>query len=41
MALALKELQVKKFPSILILHLNRFKTVDHKKIKNNDPIQYG
>ena len=41
MALALKELQVKKFPPILILHLNRFKTVDNKKIKNNDPIQYG
>ena len=27
MGLALKELHVKKFPSILVLHLNRFKTV--------------
>lgn len=40
MGLALKELHVKAFPSILILHLNRFKTFEHKKIKNNDPIQY-
>ena len=40
MGLALKELHVKTFPSILVLHLNRFKTVEERKVKNNDPIQY-
>jgi ubiquitin C-terminal hydrolase len=41
MALALKEMKVKTFPDILIIHLNRFKTVDGKKMKNNDPIVYN
>lgn len=41
MALALKELHVKTFPSVLVLHLNRFKTVDNKKVKNSDPILYS
>lgn len=40
MALALKELHVKTFPEVLVLHLNRFKTVDHKKVKNCEPIMY-
>ena len=28
------------FPPILVLHLNRFKNVDGKKMKNSDPILY-
>lgn len=40
MGLALKQMSVKRFPDILILHLNRFKTVEGKKVKNNDPITY-
>lgn len=35
MALALKQLHVKTYPSILILHLNRFKSIDNKKSKNS------
>jgi len=41
MALALKELHIKTYPSLLIVHLNRFKNFDGKKIKNSDPIQYN
>lgn len=41
MALALKELHVKVFPSLLILHLNRFKTVENRKVKNGEPILYS
>jgi ubiquitin C-terminal hydrolase len=41
MTLALKELHVKTYPSLLIVHLNRFKNLDGKKIKNSDPIQYN
>jgi ubiquitin C-terminal hydrolase len=40
MALALKELHVKAFPPILVIHLNRFKTVDNKKVKNCESIMY-
>lgn len=40
MTLALKELEIKMFPPILILHLNRFKNIDGKKMKNNEPIVY-
>lgn len=41
MALALKELHVKTFPPILVFHLNRFKTVDNRKVKNCEPILYS
>lgn len=41
MALALKELQVRMFPPVLVIHLNRFKNLEGKKVKNNDPILYN
>ena len=41
MALAYKQLHVNKFPPILILHLNRFKTVNDKKVKNNEAVAYN
>lgn len=41
MALALKELQVRMFPPALVIHLNRFKNLEGKKVKNNDPILYN
>ena len=40
MALAFKELEIKSYPPILILHLNRFKTVEDRRMKNSEPIQY-
>ena len=40
MALAFKELRIHRYPNILLLHLNRFKTVNEKKVKNNDPVAY-
>ena len=40
MGLALKELHVNTFPPLLVLHLNRFKTVLEKKTKNSEPIKY-
>ena len=41
MALAIKELDIKVYPPILILQLNRFKNYEGKKIKNSDPIAYN
>lgn len=41
MALASKEMWIKQYPPILILHLNRFKTVEDKRVKNNEPIFYN
>jgi ubiquitin C-terminal hydrolase len=29
------------FPPVLVIHLNRFKNLDGKKVKNNDPILYN
>lgn len=40
MALAYKQMHIKAFPQILVIHLNRFKTVNEQKVKNNDPIIY-
>jgi hypothetical protein len=40
MRLAYKRMVIEKFPKILIVHLNRFKNEDGKKVKNNEPIEY-
>jgi len=34
-------MHVKTFPSLLVLHINRFKNLDGKKQKNNEPILYS
>lgn len=40
MRLALKQLNIKKLPKILIIHLNRFKNDGNKKVKNSEPVEY-
>jgi ubiquitin C-terminal hydrolase len=40
MALAIKELDIRMFPPVLVLHLNRFKNHEGRKIKNSEPIAY-
>ena len=40
MRLAYKQLSIAQLPKVLIIHLNRFKAENNKKVKNCDPIEY-
>lgn len=38
--MAFKQMHIDKFPKIFIIHFNRFKNANGKKVKNSEPIEY-